>query len=138
MALPAHLALEIVTPDRAIVHDSVDEVQVPGSEGYFGVLPGHTPMLAMLQVGQLWYRKGSEKFYLSVAFGVAEVMPDRVIILADIAERAEEIDVDRAQSALHRAEQNMATRDQDLERARVSLLKAISRLNVAHRARTRG
>ncbi|HEX7546777.1 MAG TPA: F0F1 ATP synthase subunit epsilon [Gemmatimonadaceae bacterium] len=138
MTLPAHLALEIVTPDRAIVHDSVDEVQVPGSEGYFGVLPGHTPMLAMLQVGQLWYRKGSEKFYLSVAFGVAEVMPDRVIILADIAERAEEIDVDRAQSALHRAEQNMATRDQDLERARVSLLKAISRLNVAHRARTRG
>ncbi len=138
MTLPAHLALEIVTPDRAIVHDSVDEVQVPGSEGYFGVLPGHTPMLAMLQVGQLWYRKGGEKFYLSVAFGVAEVMPDRVIILADIAERAEEIDVDRAQSALHRAEQNMATRDQDLERARVSLLKAISRLNVAHRARTRG
>jgi F-type H+-transporting ATPase subunit epsilon len=138
MTLPAHLALEIVTPDRAIVHDSVDEVQVPGSEGYFGVLPGHTPMLAMLQVGQLWYRKGNEKFYLSVAFGVAEVMPDRVIILADIAERAEEIDVDRAQSALHRAEQNMATRDQDLERARVSLLKAISRLNVAHRARTRG
>jgi len=138
MTLPAHLALEIVTPDRAIVHDSVDEVQVPGSESYFGVLPGHTPMLAMLQVGQLWYRKGSEKFYLSVAFGVAEVMPDRVIILADIAERAEEIDVDRAQSALHRAEQNMATRDQDLERARVSLLKAISRLNVAHRARTRG
>lgn len=138
MTLPAHLALEIVTPDRAIVHDSVDEVQVPGSEGYFGVLPGHTPMLAMLQVGQLWYRKGNEKFYLSVAFGVAEVMPDRVIILADIAERAEEIDVDRAQSALHRAEQNMATRDQDLEHARVSLLKAISRLNVAHRARTRG
>ncbi len=138
MTLPAHLALEIVTPDRAIVHDSVDEVQVPGSEGYFGVLPGHTPMLAMLQVGQLWYRKGSEKFYLSVAFGVAEVMPDRVIILADIAERAEEIDVDRAQSALNRAEQNMATRDHDLERARVSLLKAISRLNVAHRARTRG
>ena len=138
MTLPAHLALEIVTPYRAIVHDSVDEVQVPGSEGYFGVLPGHTPMLAMLQVGQLWYRKGNEKFYLSVAFGVAEVMPDRVIILADIAERAEEIDVDRAQSALHRAEQNMATRDQDLERARVSLLKAISRLNVAHRARTRG
>ena len=138
MTLPAHLALEIVTPDRAIVHDSVDEVQVPGSEGYFGVLPGHTPLLAMLQVGELWYRKGAEKFYLSIAFGFAEVLPDRVIILADIAERAEEIDVDRAQSALHRAEQNMATRDQDLERARVSLLKAISRLNVAHRARTRG
>ena len=79
MALPAHLALEIVTPDRAIVHDQVDEVQVPGSEGYFGVLPGHTPLLSMLQVGQLWYRKGAEKFYLSIAFGLAEVLPDRVV-----------------------------------------------------------
>jgi F-type H+-transporting ATPase subunit epsilon len=140
MALPAHLALEIVTPDRAIVHDSVDEVQVPGSEGYFGVLPGHTPLLSMLQVGQLWYRKGTEKFYLSVAFGLAEVLPDRVIILAQIAERAEEIDVDRAQAARQRAEQQLAdrSRDQDLERARISLMKALTRLNVAHRARTRG
>ena len=138
MALPTQLRLQIVSADKSLVNEMVDEVEIPGADGYFGVLPGHTPMLAMLQVGQLWYRKGNEKFYLSVAFGVAEVMPDRVIILADIAERAEEIDVDRAQSALHRAEQNMATRDQDLERARVSLLKAISRLNVAHRARTRG
>ncbi len=140
MALPSHLALEIVTPDRAIVHDNVDEVEVPGSDGYFGVLPGHTPMLAMLKVGVLWYRKGSEKVYLSVAFGFAEVMPDRVIILAQIAERADEIDVDRAQAARQRAEQRLAThdRDLDLERARVSLLKALSRLNVANRPRTRG
>jgi F-type H+-transporting ATPase subunit epsilon len=140
MPLPSHLALEIVTPDRAIVHDNVDEVQVPGSEGYFGVLPGHAPLLAMLQVGQLWYRKGTERHYLSVAFGLAEVMPDRVVILAQIAERAEEIDVDRAQAARQRAEQRLTAhqRDQDLERARVSLLKAMTRLNVAHRARTRG
>jgi F-type H+-transporting ATPase subunit epsilon len=140
MALPSHLALEIVTPDRAIVHENVDEVEVPGSEGYYGVLPGHTPMLAMLQVGQLWYRKGAEKFYLSVAFGVAEVMPDRVIILAQIAERPEEIDLDRAQAARQRAEQRLAThqRDQDLDRARVALLKAMTRLNVGNRARTRG
>ncbi len=140
MALPAHLALEIVTPDRAIVHDQVDEVEVPGSEGYFGVLPGHTPLLSMLQVGQLWYRKGAEKFYLSVAFGLAEVLPDRVVILAQIAERAEEIDVDRAQAACQRAEQRLASRqrDQDLERARVALMKALTRLNVATRARTRG
>ena len=140
MALPAHLALEIVTPDRAIVHDQVDEVQVPGSEGYFGVLPGHTPLLSMLQVGQLWYRKGAEKFYLSVAFGLAEVLPDRVVVLAQIAERAEEIDVDRAQAARQRAEQRLASRqrDQDLERARVALMKALTRLNVATRARTRG
>jgi F-type H+-transporting ATPase subunit epsilon len=140
MALPAHLALEIVTPDRAIVHDDVDEVQIPGTEGYFGVLPGHTPLLSSLQVGQLWYRKGTEKTYLSVAFGLAEVMPDRVIILARIAERADEIDVDRASAAKQRAEQRLAThaRDMDLERARVALMKAMTRLNVATRARTRG
>ncbi len=140
MALPAHLALEIVTPDRALVHDEVDEVQVPGTEGYFGVLPGHTPLLSMLQVGQLWYRKGVEKFYLSVAFGLAEVLPDRVVILAQVAERADEIDVDRAQAARQRAEQRLASpqRDLDLERARVSLMKALTRLNVATRARTRG
>src|SRR5512141_1798782 len=127
MALPSHLALEIVTPDHAVVHEQVDEVQIPGSEGYFGVLPGHTPLLTSLQVGQLWYRKGTEKTYLSVAFGLAEVMPDRVIILADIAERAEEIDVDRAQSAKQRAEQRLAqhARDLDLERARVALMKAM-------------
>ncbi len=140
MALPAHLALEIVTPDRAIVHDQVDEVQVPGTEGYFGVLPGHTPLLSMLQVGQLWSRTGGEKFYLSVAFGLAEVLPDRVVVLAQIAERAEEIDVDRAEAARQRAEQRLASRqrDQDLERARVALMKALTRLNVATRARTRG
>ena len=140
MAQPSHLALEIVTPDRAIVHEQVDEVQAPGAAGYFGVLPGHTPMLALLQVGTLWYRKGAETFYLSVAGGVAEVAADRVIVLAHIAERAEEIDVDRAQAARQRAEQRLAAhqRDMDLERARVALLKAMTRLNVANRARTRG
>ena len=140
MALPPHLALEIVTPDRAVVHEQVDEVEAPGAAGYFGVLPGHTPMLALLQVGVLWYRKGAEKTYLSVAGGVAEVTADRVIVLAQIAERAEDIDVDRAQAAKQRAEQRLASheRDMDLERARVSLMKAMTRLNVAHRARTRG
>jgi F-type H+-transporting ATPase subunit epsilon len=140
MALPAHLALEIVTPDRAIVHEQVDEVQAPGAQGYFGVLPGHTPMLALLQVGTLWYRKGTEKHYLSLAGGVAEVTADRVIVLATIAERGEEIDVDRAQAARQRAEKRLAEhqRDLDLERARVSLLKAITRLNAANKARTRG
>jgi F-type H+-transporting ATPase subunit epsilon len=139
MALPPALALEIVTPDRAIVHDKVDEVEVPGADGYFGVLPGHTPLLASLQVGQLWYRKGTEKFYLSVAFGFAEVLPDRVTILAQIAERAEEIDVDRAQAERQRAQRELFARalDQDLERARVSLLKALTRLQVASRSRTR-
>jgi F-type H+-transporting ATPase subunit epsilon len=140
MAQPSHLALEIVTPDRAIVHEQVDEVQAPGAAGYFGVLPGHTPMLALLQVGTLWYRKGTEKHYLSLAGGVAEVTADRVIVLATIAERGDEIDVDRAQAARQRAEKRLAEhqRDLDMERARISLLKAITRLNVANKARTRG
>jgi F-type H+-transporting ATPase subunit epsilon len=140
MALPSHLALEIVTPDRAIVHDNVDEVEVPGSDGYFGVLPGHTPMLAMLKVGVLWYRKGSEKVYLSVAFGFAEVQPDRVTILAQIAERADEIDTARAEAAKRRAEERLSrpTMDIDSERARVALLKSLIRLQVATRAGVRG
>ena len=140
MAIPTHLTLELVTPERAIAHEDVDEVQLPGANGYFGVLPGHTPLLALLQVGELWYRKGAEKSYLSVAGGVAEVTADRVIVLAQIAERAEEIDVDRALAAKQRAEKRLADRqrDLDLDRARVALLRAMTRLNVANRARTRG
>ncbi len=139
MPIPSHLALEIVTPERSILHEKVDEVEVPGADGYFGVLPGHTPLLASLQVGQLWYRKGGETFYLSIAFGFAEVLPDRVTILAQIAERAEEIDVERAQAERRRAEEELARRPSDVEfeRARISMLKALTRLQVANRARTR-
>ncbi len=139
MAIPSHLALEIVTPERSILHDKVDEVEIPGSDGYFGVLPGHAPLLASLQVGQLWYRKGGETSYLSVAFGFAEVLPDRVTVLARIAERAEEIDIERAIAERQRAEEDLARKavDVDLERARISLLKALTRLQVANRARTR-
>jgi len=104
------------------------------------VLPGHTPLLASLQVGELWYRKGSEKSFLSIAFGFAEVMPDRVTILARIAERAEEIDVERAEAERKRAEAELGKRvpTADFERARISLMKALVRLQVATRARTRG
>ncbi len=139
MSIPSHLALEIVTPERSILHEKVDEVEIPGADGYFGVLPGHTPLLASLQVGQLWYRKGSEICYLSVAFGFAEVLPDRVTILAQIAERAEEIDIERAQAQRQRAEEALAHRpaDVDFERARISMLKALTRLQVANRSRTR-
>ncbi len=140
MALPAHLTLDIVTPDRPIVHDEVDEVEIPGAEGYFGVLPGHTPLLATLQVGQLWYRKGTDKEFLSIAFGFAEVLPDRVTILAQIAERADEIDIARAEEEKKRAQDRLARRppsEVELEMARVSMLKALVRLQVASRARTR-
>ena len=140
MTLPTHLTLEIVTPDRAIAHEDVDEVQLPGTEGYLGILPGHTPLLTSLKVGQVWYRKGTEKSYLSIAFGFAEVLPDRVRLLAQIAERAEEIDVTRAEEEKKRAEQliqaaKSGNADIDLERARVSLMKAMIRIQVATKAK---
>jgi F-type H+-transporting ATPase subunit epsilon len=135
MALPSSIDLQVVTPDRLIVHEQVDEVEIPGSEGYFGVLPGHTPMLASLAVGELWYRTGQNRIYLSIAFGFAEILPDRVTILARLAERAEEIDIERAESARKRAEERLTYRsDMDYERARVALLKAITRLQVSSRA----
>jgi F-type H+-transporting ATPase subunit epsilon len=139
MALPTKLTLEIVTPDRALVNEQVDEVELPGSEGYFGVLPGHTELLASLQVGELWYRIGQEKYYLAVAFGFVEVLPDHVTVLARIAERAQDIDVSRAEAARKRAEERVArpTADMDFERARVALMKSLIRLQVASRARTR-
>ncbi len=139
MALPTKLTLEIVTPDRALVNEQVDEVELPGSEGYFGVLPGHTELLASLQVGELWYRIGQEKHYLAIAFGFVEVLPDHVTVLARIAEKASDIDVARAEAAKKRAEERMArpTADMDFERARVALMKSLIRLQVAARARTR-
>jgi F-type H+-transporting ATPase subunit epsilon len=122
-----------------VVAEKVNELEIPGAEGYLGVLPGHTPLLAMLKVGELWYRKGGEKFYLSIAFGFAEVLPDRVTILAEIAERPDEIDVARAEAAKRRAEERMAkpSVDIDFERARIALLKSIIRIQVSTRARTR-
>ena len=138
MALPTRLLLEIVTPDRALVTEQVDEVELPGSEGYFGVLPGHAPLLATLQVGELWYRIGPEKHFLAIAGGFVEVLPDRVTVLAQIAERAQDIDVARAETARKRAEERLArSHDVDLERARIALMKSLIRLQVATRARTR-
>ena len=141
MALPTKLTLEIVTPDRALVNEEVDEVQLPGAEGYFGVLPGHTPLLATLHVGELWYRVGQEKHYLAIAFGFVEVLPDRVTVLAQIAERPQDIDVPRAEAAKRRAEERIAQTtaqpDLDFERARIAMMKSLVRLQVATRARTR-
>ncbi len=139
MALPSHLTLEIVTPDRSLAVETVDEVELPGAEGYLGVLPGHTPLLVALQVGALRYRKGDEETFLSVAFGFAEIGPDRVRILADTAERAEEIDIRRAEAAVERAREHLARAvDVDFERSRIALLKSMARLQVATRARVRG
>ena len=138
-ALPTKLKLLIVSADRSLVNETVDEVEVPGFDGYFGVLPGHTPLLAVLQVGELWYRQGQEKRYFLLAFGFAEVQPDSVTILAQVAEPAEEIDLARAEAAKKRAEERIVRPvvDMDAERARISLLKSLIRLQVATRARIR-
>lgn len=134
MALPSSIELQIVTPERMLVHEQVDEVEIPGVNGYFGVLPGHTPLLAALDVGELWYRKGQETTYLSVVLGFAEVLPDRVTILAQLAERAEEIDIERAEAARKRAAERLDQRAEvDFERARLALMKSMTRLQVSSR-----
>ena len=139
MPLPTKIQLEIVAPDKSLVNETVDEVEIPGADGYFGVLPGHTPLLALLGAGELWYRQGSEKHYLAIAFGFAEIQPDRVAILAQVGEKADEIDVARAEAAKKRAEERMAQPavDLDAERARIALMKALIRLQVSTRARIR-
>ena len=137
------MRLEFVTPERAIIHDEVDEMQLPGEEGFLGILPGHTPMLVGLKVGEMWYRKGAETFHGFIGFGFAEVLPDRVTILARIAEKADDIDRERAEAAKRRAEEQVAeaarsgASQMDYERARIALLRAITRLQVARHARTR-
>ena len=139
MALPTQLQLHIVSADRSLVSERVDEVEVPGADGYFGVLPGHTPFLALLGAGEMWYRRGQEKTFVLLAFGFAEVQPDRVTILAQVAEKAEDIDITRAEAAKRRAEERLAkpSMDMDAERARIALLKSLIRLQVATRARSR-
>ena len=130
------MQLELATPTRLLVSTEVDEVVAPGSEGYFGVLPGHAPMLATLGNGQVTYRHGREEQILAVMGGFAEVRPDRVIILAEAAERPEEIDRERAERARQRAEQRLAGRsphgaaeDIDYARAVAALSRALARLS---------
>jgi F-type H+-transporting ATPase subunit epsilon len=135
--IPKALALEIVTPDKPIVRDEVDEVQLPGREGAFGVLPGHTPLLALLDPGELWYRKGGEKSTLVIDFGLAEVLPDRVTVLVSLAEPPEAIDVAHEEAAKAEAERDIkqAGTLEDAERARVALLTTLMRLRAAERVR---
>jgi F-type H+-transporting ATPase subunit epsilon len=139
MALPTELQLQIVSADKSLVNETVDEVEIPGADGYFGVLPGHTPLLALLGAGEMWYRRGTTTHHLVIAFGFAEVQPDTVTILAQTAEKADEIDIARAEAAKRRAEERLAkpTIDIDFERARLALLKSLIRLQVASRVRIR-
>jgi F-type H+-transporting ATPase subunit epsilon len=128
------LTLEIATPSRLVVSEAVDEVVVPGIEGYFGVLPGHAPFLTTLGIGQLTYRIGREERHLAMAGGFAEVRNDKVIVLANTAERPEEIDRERAERARERAERRLSARSQediDFARASAALARALIRLQVA-------
>ena len=136
MALPAHIRLEFVTPERPIVHEDVDEVELPGERGDFGVLPGHAPLLSELKPGQLSYTVGNVTHYVMVSWGFAEVLPDRVTILVQASERPEEIDVERARRAKQRAEERLskpAEAELDRERAQAALERAMARLEVANR-----
>lgn len=132
--LPNELQLSIVSPDHLVVRDSVSAVTVPGKDGYIGVLPGHAPLLTELVPGELSYTREGVKRYLSVNWGFAEVLPGRVIVLVQSAERAEEIDIERAGKAKQRAEDRLkrfSDPEIDMERAREALRRAISRLEVA-------
>jgi F-type H+-transporting ATPase subunit epsilon len=129
------IQLSIVTPERSLVSEQVDELQIPGAEGYLGVLPGHAPLFTELKVGELSYRKGNTWTSLSVAWGFAEVLPDQVRVLAETAERAAEIDLERANRAKERAEQRLSKGGQDIDydRALVALQRALIRIQVAQK-----
>jgi F-type H+-transporting ATPase subunit epsilon len=131
------LELQIVTPERHVLQETVDSVEVPGKEGYMGILPGHAPLITELGIGILSYRKGSAMRVLTVINGYAEVLPHRVIVLAEVAERAEEIDVERTQRARERAQAELSEAsagNEDWQRAELSLRRALVRLQAASKS----
>jgi len=133
------IKLDIVTAERVVFSDEVDVVVVPGVEGQLGILPHHAPLMTMLQPGELLVRKGGEEFCIAVTGGFLEVRPDRVIILADAAERAEEIDIHRAEEAKRRAEERLSEHapGADMAQAEAALRRALVRIEVVRRRKKR-
>jgi F-type H+-transporting ATPase subunit epsilon len=131
--MPDTMKLQIVTPDKRLVDGDAEQVQMPGRTGYLGILPGHAPLLTELGPGELSYTHEGKTSYLAVAWGFAEVLPDKVTILADAAERPEEIDVKRAQEAKARAEEALRSQGPalDYEQTQRALRRAEVRLEVA-------
>ncbi len=132
------ILLEIVTPERQVLSTEVDEVSAPGALGYFGVLPGHTPFITTLGQGELGYRSGNQWEHLAITWGYAEVLPNKVTVLTETAEMAEEIDIERAERAKRRAEERLrewstTVADIDFERASAALERALIRLQVAQK-----
>ncbi len=136
MSAGPKLSLGIATPERLVLTAEVDEVVLPGSEGYLGVLPGHAPLLTLLDVGEISYRIGNERKYVAVSGGFAEVLRESVEVLAETAEPAEQIDLERARLAKQRAEEKLkpALSEHEFKVAEVSLKKALSRIQVCGRA----
>ena len=134
MALPTKLTLHISSPDVTISQE-VDYVSCPGSQGDFGVLPGHTPFFTALKTGMMWYRQGNEKKTMAVSIGFVEVLPDSVSVLAQVAERAEDLDEARAEAGMKRAEEvlSVAPVEIDFERARLAMLRTLQQLRVETR-----
>jgi len=133
----ATIKLEIITAERQVFSDDVNTVVVPGVEGELGILPHHAPLITMLKPGEVLLRKDGQETYLFVSGGFLEVRPNRIIILADACERSEEIDVERAEAAKHRAEERLKTHPPELDnaRAQAALLRSLVRLRVAERKR---
>jgi len=132
--IPKTLILEVVTPTRMVVREEVDEVVAPGFEGYFGVLGGHLPFMSTLKIGELAYRKNGRWRHLAVSWGYVEVLPETVVVLADAAEKAEEIDVTRAERARQRAMEQLGRREDetvDVARAEGAVTRALTRIEVA-------
>ena len=128
------IKLTIVTPERSLLSEDVDEIQLPGAAGYLGVLPGHAPLFTELKVGELSYRKGNAWTSLAVAWGFAEVLPDQVRVLAETAERAGEIDLERAKRSKERAEERLSKGgDINYDRAQIALQRALIRIQVAQK-----
>ena len=133
MALQEKIHLEIVTPEKLVFSGTVDSLVVPARTGYLGILPGHAPLLAELGIGEITYKIGELADLVFCSWGFVEVLPDRVVVLAQIAEAASDIDIKRAEESRSRAERRLASKDPDIDfaRAQLALLRAVSRLNAA-------
>jgi F-type H+-transporting ATPase subunit epsilon len=135
--LPEAIELQVVTPQRHVLQETVHSVEIPGKEGYMGILPGHAPLITELGIGILGYRKGSEVRLLTVIHGYAEVLPDRVIVLAELSERAEEIDLERAKAAHQRAQSELAKAlvgTEQWEQERLATERAVIRMEAVTRS----
>ena len=136
----AIIRLEVVTAERLVLSEDVDMVVAPGIDGELGILPNHAPLMTMLQPGELRAKRSGEEFDLVITGGFLEVRPDRVIVLADAAERSDEIDIERAEAAKRRAEERLSQRHVDgldAARAEAALRRSMTRIKLAQKRRKR-